>query len=161
MLVCNKCFISISFLQIPEVLPCQPKITQSMINFCAKIIIALDQIDINNEDKNNHDDKNEAEDGEAKILVASSQRHTVLVFLPGIFEMEKLHIFLSSECYKDKLWDLVMLHSMISSDEQQRVFYKAPACHRRIILSTNIAESSITVPDVKYGKSRKFQSKET
>ncbi|XP_014470956.1 PREDICTED: probable ATP-dependent RNA helicase spindle-E isoform X2 [Dinoponera quadriceps] len=120
---------------IPEVLPAEPKVTKSMIKFCAKMIIAFDQID-----QINHDGKGKG--GEA--------RHTVLVFLPGIYEIEELYAFLSSKCHEDRSWDLVMLHSMISSDEQQRVFYKAPARHRRIILSTNIAESSITVPDVKY-----------
>lgn len=41
---------------------------------------------------------------------------------------------------------------MISYDEQNIVFRKAPMGYRKVILSTNIAESSITVPDVKYGK---------
>ncbi|XP_032664411.1 probable ATP-dependent RNA helicase spindle-E isoform X2 [Odontomachus brunneus] len=127
--------------EIPKVLPSEPKVTQSMINFCTEIIIAFDQIDINDEKQ---------EERKTSISTLPSQRHTVLVFLPGIYEIEELYIFLSSKCYEDRLWDLVMLHSMISGDEQQRVFYKVPAHHRRIILSTNIAESSITVPDVKY-----------
>lgn len=44
------------------------------------------------------------------------------------------------------------LHSLISAEEQIKVFHRAPAGYRKIILSTNMAESSITVPDVKYGK---------
>lgn len=123
-------------------LPSEPRVTQSMIEFCTKIIIAFDRIDNNDEKEKKRETS----------ISTSSQRHTVLVFLPGIYEIEELHIFLSSKCYENRLWDLVMLHSMISSEEQQRIFYKAPAHHRRIILSTNIAESSITVPDVKYGK---------
>lgn len=48
--------------------------------------------------------------------------------------------------------EVIILHS--SSDSQQRnlAFRKAPAKTRKIILATNIAESSITVPDVKYGR---------
>lgn len=108
-----------------------------MINVCSRIIIALDQIDTNNTN----------EDSDSPV-----QRHTVLVFLPGIYEIQELYNYLSSVYHKDKLWDLAILHSLISSDEQNHIFYKPPAGHRRIILSTNIAESSITVPDVKYGK---------
>ncbi|XP_029166028.1 probable ATP-dependent RNA helicase spindle-E [Nylanderia fulva] len=118
---------------IPEV-SMEPIITQDMINFCSLIISALDQVDLNDNEKDSD----------------SPQRHAVLIFLPGIYEIEELYNYLSSTCYVNKLWDIVTLHSLISSDEQQRVFYKSPDGYRRIILSTNIAESSITVPDVKY-----------
>jgi len=112
----------------------EPKITKNMINVCFLIINALDLIDINdNEDSN------------------SLQRHAVLIFLPGIYEIEEMYNYLSVH-HMNKLWDLVILHSCISSDEQQRVFHKPPEGYRRIILSTNVAESSITVPDIKYGK---------
>lgn len=50
----------------------------------------------------------------------------------------------------------IRLHSSISPAEQQKVFHRAPPGHRKIILATNIAESSITVPDVKYGKNTLF-----
>lgn len=118
-----------------------------MINFCAKIIVALDKIDMK-DNENNNEGKEENEN----LNSPPPQRHAVLIFLPGIYEIEEMHIFLSSEYHKNKLWDLVTLHSLISADEQQRVFHRPPPNHRRIILSTNIAESSITVPDIKYGK---------
>ena len=43
------------------------------------------------------------------------------------------------------------LHSTITLDEQYRVFVRPEAGFRKVILSTNIAESSITVSDIKYG----------
>lgn len=46
----------------------------------------------------------------------------------------------------------IRLHSLISPDEQIKIFHQAPPGYRKVILSTNIAESSITVPDVKYGR---------
>ncbi|XP_012537164.2 probable ATP-dependent RNA helicase spindle-E [Monomorium pharaonis] len=120
---------------IPEVSVAEPKVTRNMIDFCSLIINALDEIDIN--DNEEHSD----------LL----QRHAVLVFLPGIYEIEEMYTYLSSIYHKNKLWDLAILHSLVSDDnEQRRIFQKPPEGYRRIILSTNIAESSITVPDVKY-----------
>ncbi|TGZ53458.1 probable ATP-dependent RNA helicase spindle-E isoform X1 [Temnothorax longispinosus] len=118
---------------IPEVSIMEPKVTQSMMKFCSLIINALDEIDMNDNEEDS----------------TPPQRHAVLVFLPGIYEIEELYNYLSA--FHDKLWDLTILHSLISDDnEQHRVFQKPPQGYRRIILSTNIAESSITVPDVKY-----------
>ncbi|KAL6437658.1 hypothetical protein ACFW04_004216 [Cataglyphis niger] len=119
---------------IPEVSVTEPKVAENMFNFCSLIIDALDQIDIND----NEEDSD------------SLQRHAVLIFLPGIYEIEELYNYLSSVYHKNKLWDLMILHSLISSDEQQQIFHKPPEGYRRIILSTNVAESSITVPDIKY-----------
>lgn len=52
----------------------------------------------------------------------------------------------------DETWKIYILHSLISTEEQQSIFEPTKHNVRKIILSTNIAESSITVPDVKYGK---------
>lgn len=115
----------------------EPRVTQNMMNFCSLIINALDAIDIND----NEEDEN------------LPQRHAVLIFLPGIYEIEELYNYLSSIFHENKLWDLTILHSLVSDDnEQHRIFQKPPEGYRRIILSTNIAESSITVPNIKYGK---------
>ncbi len=48
-------------------------------------------------------------------------------------------------------FNVLLLHSSISSDEQSKVFLKPELGKRKVILATNIAESSITVPDIKYG----------
>ncbi|XP_045776416.1 probable ATP-dependent RNA helicase spindle-E [Maniola jurtina] len=84
---------------------------------------------------------------------------SVLIFLPGIYEIEELYACLMDTNLRKKVagaqcadydWWVLPLHSTITADEQVRVFKRAPPGHRKIILATNIAESSITVPDIKY-----------
>ena len=66
---------------------------------------------------------------------------SVLVFLPGVGEIETVRGNL-------RLGDIpvLMLHGQLSAAEQDRVL--SPAAGRRVILSTSIAESSLTVPGV-------------
>jgi HrpA-like RNA helicase len=42
-----------------------------------------------------------------------------------------------------------VLHSLVPKEEQDQAMAPALAGHCKIILSTNIAESSITIPDVR------------
>ena len=42
------------------------------------------------------------------------------------------------------------LYSMLSAEEQARVFEKVPEGTRLIVVATNIAETSITIPDITY-----------
>lgn len=78
---------------------------------------------------------------------------SVLIFLPGIFEINCLHSALKDYCskHKEEIWELIVLHSCVSSENQELIFQPVKRGIRKIVLSTNIAESSITVPDVKYG----------
>lgn len=43
-----------------------------------------------------------------------------------------------------------MLHSNLKSDQDRIAFGPAKVGYRKVILSTNIAESSVTIPDVRY-----------
>ena len=47
-------------------------------------------------------------------------------------------------------WLILPLHSRVTGEEQSRVFKVPPSTCRKIILATNFAESSITVPDIVY-----------
>ncbi|KAI5707002.1 hypothetical protein M8J76_016445 [Diaphorina citri] len=91
------------------------------------------------------------------ILEASEQkksRGSVLIFLPGIHEITEMHAaledYLKSLNKPEVQWKIVVLHSSIPKEQQDLVFTRFPPGVRKIVLSTNIAESSITVPDVKY-----------
>ena len=66
---------------------------------------------------------------------------SVLVFLPGVGEIEAVRRALSLPGV-----DVLTLHGQLSATEQDRAL--APASGRRVILSTSIAESSLTVPGV-------------
>ncbi|EKX43660.1 hypothetical protein GUITHDRAFT_54409, partial [Guillardia theta CCMP2712] len=74
----------------------------------------------------------------------------ILIFLPGIGEIaslqEELEKFSSFACPLQ----ILVLHSLVSREEQEAAMLPATAGHCKVILSTNIAESSITIPDVLY-----------
>uniref|UniRef100_A0A3Q2YFR0 RNA helicase n=1 Tax=Hippocampus comes TaxID=109280 RepID=A0A3Q2YFR0_HIPCM len=74
----------------------------------------------------------------------------VLVFLPGLAHIQQLFDLLSSDKrFKDKnRFRIVALHSTLSSKEQAAAFTVPPAGIRKIVLSTNIAETGVTIPDV-------------
>lgn len=64
-----------------------------------------------------------------------------LVFLPGVGEIAACHRALA-----DHDAEILELHGGQTAQDQQRIF--APATRRRIILATNVAETSLTVPGV-------------
>lgn len=134
--------------QLPEVLEKEPKVTYDMMDFCLKIIIILDDVDKKSDEDDTRDNENDDEDEDDR---EEFKRHVILIFLPGIWEIEEMHDKLKAPAHEKMKWDIVVMHSTITNEEQQRIFQKPPKGHRRIILSTNISESSITVPDVKYG----------
>uniref|UniRef100_A0A3B4A746 ATP-dependent RNA helicase TDRD9 n=1 Tax=Periophthalmus magnuspinnatus TaxID=409849 RepID=A0A3B4A746_9GOBI len=77
----------------------------------------------------------------------SSERGSVLVFLPGLHEICYMQEALSKFVHKLQVYPL---HSTVTLEEQNGVFLPPVPGYRKVILSTNIAESSVTVPDVKY-----------
>uniref|UniRef100_A0A0D9V650 Uncharacterized protein n=1 Tax=Leersia perrieri TaxID=77586 RepID=A0A0D9V650_9ORYZ len=84
-----------------------------------------------------------------KICVDSNEG-AILVFLPGWEDINQTRErLLASSFFRDSSKFLVLsLHSMIPSSEQKKVFKRPPAGARKIILSTNIAETAVTIDDV-------------
>uniref|UniRef100_A0A8C4VQE2 RNA helicase n=1 Tax=Gopherus evgoodei TaxID=1825980 RepID=A0A8C4VQE2_9SAUR len=66
----------------------------------------------------------------------------------GLAEMNYMHELLTSMIHKRL--QVYLLHSSVTLEEQNNVFLTPVPGYRKIILSTNMAESSVTVPDVKY-----------
>jgi ATP-dependent helicase HrpB len=78
-------------------------------------------------------------------LVADGLDGDVLVFLPGAAEIRKAQVACAPIAASAQL-DVVMLHGDLSPAEQDRAVSLGP--RRKVILSTNVAETSITVEGV-------------
>ncbi|HUN91163.1 MAG TPA: ATP-dependent RNA helicase HrpA [Burkholderiaceae bacterium] len=70
----------------------------------------------------------------------------VLVFLPGEREIREAAEGLRK--HRAAGLEVLPLYSRLSAEEQERVF--RPAGGRRIVLATNVAETSLTVPGIRY-----------
>ncbi|KAI5692972.1 hypothetical protein M8J75_005061 [Diaphorina citri] len=99
------------------------------------------------------------EDSVDHALILSLVRHicgharqdpkaAILIFLPGYEDIVTLQEMLFSDptCYSQLY--VLTLHSQMQTSKQKLVFNAPPEGLRKIILSTNIAETSITINDV-------------
>ncbi|XP_015973252.1 DExH-box ATP-dependent RNA helicase DExH6 isoform X1 [Arachis duranensis] len=86
-----------------------------------------------------------------KICV-DSEDGGILVFLPGWDDINRTRErLLASSFFKNQSKFMVIaLHSMVPSMEQRKVFKRPPHGCRKIVLSTNIAETAITIDDIVY-----------
>ncbi|KAL1528206.1 hypothetical protein AB1Y20_009565 [Prymnesium parvum] len=73
----------------------------------------------------------------------------ILVFLPGIKEITTLYDMLKTSEGIDVRW-LLPLHSTVPAEQQMRAFQRPPQGVRKVVLATNIAETSITIDDVSF-----------
>lgn len=71
-----------------------------------------------------------------------------LIFLPGEAEISTVKSALK-ESPQASTWWILPLHSRIPFEDAQEIFRTKPN-YRKIILATNIAESSVTIPDISY-----------
>lgn len=122
--------------KLPQFEDGKPELHHEIVDIAVKLIQEFDKLEVK-------------EQGIDQSTGFATVRGTVLVFLPGIHEicfmLEKLRTIETKHHLT-----LIPLHSTITIDEQSRVFEKPQRSFRKVILSTNIAESSITVPDIKY-----------
>jgi HrpA-like RNA helicase len=86
-----------------------------------------------------------------KLFRDEDKPYTFLVFLPGLVEInimfeELMHTF------KDNANELevILLHTSVPESEYEKIFVPPEEGKRRVILSGSIAESSITLPDVRF-----------
>ena len=69
-----------------------------------------------------------------------------LIFLPGEREIRDAHRALEARKYRHT--EVLPLYARLSARDQDRVFH--PGTQRRIVLATNVAETSLTVPRIHY-----------
>ncbi|TIB77353.1 hypothetical protein E3Q23_01331 [Wallemia mellicola] len=80
----------------------------------------------------------------------------ILIFLPGWDEIKAVQTILEEQKlygvdFNDRgKYSIHVLHSSVPVQEQQKIFEPCEEGIRRIILSTNVAETSVTIPDVVY-----------
>lgn len=75
----------------------------------------------------------------------------ILVFMPGWKEISDMYLRLAdprNQC-NSRLHPLV-LHSLMTPEQQHEAFARPPAGRRKVIVSSNIAEASVTIDDVVY-----------
>ena len=78
----------------------------------------------------------------------------VLVFMPGQFEITKLIRKLEQSRLLDPAdvgeLRVLPLYGSLSSKDQRKIFERPPKGVRKIVVATNIAETSVTIDDVRY-----------
>jgi ATP-dependent helicase HrpB len=77
----------------------------------------------------------------------AGQAGGVLVFLPGAAEIRKTAAVLAGRLPRDVL--ITPLYGVLPPAEQDKAIAPAPAGRRKIVLATNIAETSLTIEDVR------------
>lgn len=72
----------------------------------------------------------------------------ILVFLPGWAEIRNIKNMLGDLYQNSNRHLIIPVHSRLTNTEQCQMFNKPPPGTRKIVLCTNIAETSLTIPDV-------------
>lgn len=78
--------------------------------------------------------------------ISRSDRGDILVFLSGERDIRETADYLVKQKYHNT--EILPLLARLSASEQNRIF--STSSQRRIVLSTNVAETSLTVPGIKY-----------
>ncbi|KAJ3140484.1 DEAH (Asp-Glu-Ala-His) box polypeptide 34 [Geranomyces variabilis] len=82
--------------------------------------------------------------------VPAHERGDMLIFLSGFNEIAILGEELKKYASHNRRWIILALHSSLSVEDQEKVFDIPPPGVRKCILSTNIAETSVTIDGVRF-----------
>ncbi|XP_030381306.1 probable ATP-dependent RNA helicase DHX34 [Scaptodrosophila lebanonensis] len=79
-----------------------------------------------------------------------TERGDALIFVSGVNEITSVSEAIMEYATENAHWILLPLHSGLALAEQDKVFDYAPEGKRKCIVSTNIAETSLTVDGVRF-----------
>ena len=82
------------------------------------------------------------------IQVFPNHKHDCLVFLPGAGDINKVAQRLSQHFVSEDEVEILKLFSDLSKNEQQQALMPHPKGKRKIVLATNIAETSLTIEGI-------------
>ncbi|KAI1101951.1 P-loop containing nucleoside triphosphate hydrolase protein [Jackrogersella minutella] len=77
-------------------------------------------------------------------LYDSNKKGGILIFLPGVAEINRT----VNQLKNVSSLHVLPLHSSLDTREQRRVFASAPSGKRKVVVATNVAETSITIDDI-------------
>ncbi|KAK9458141.1 P-loop containing nucleoside triphosphate hydrolase protein [Dipodascopsis uninucleata] len=84
----------------------------------------------------------------------SKQSGDILVFLTGQDEIETMSETLADTCYKlgNKIQEMIIcpIYANLPPEQQSKIFEPTPKKARKVVLATNIAETSITIDGIVY-----------
>jgi len=89
------------------------------------------------------------DDGVARAVsrLMAENHGSMLLFLPGVAEITRVQNLLNGRLADDV--ELCPLYGALSLDQQQKAIQPSPAGRRKIVLATNIAETSLTIEGIR------------
>ena len=81
------------------------------------------------------------------VATADTPDGAILIFMPGVMEIRQCVTELQAASIGSV--EILPLHANLNSAEQRRVFLPTKP-RRKIVVATNVAETSVTIPDVVY-----------
>lgn len=93
------------------------------------------------------------------ILKINSSKETgdILAFLTGQEEVDRLvrllreHAAVIEDQSKKEKFTVLAMYGSLPYYEQLKVFKRAPEGYRKVVVATNIAETSVTIPGIAHG----------
>ena len=101
-------------------------------------------------DKENEDEYYRTVETIIKENLESEDGGDILMFLPGEAEIKSCtqHLY-GSEIVDPTLLDIYPLYGRLGKEEQEKVFTPTTPGHRKVVVATNIAETSLTIDGIK------------
>jgi ATP-dependent helicase HrpA len=81
-----------------------------------------------------------------ETILCNSSAGDILIFLPGERDIRETRNLIEGRFSREA--EVIPLFGRLTSGEQQRVF--AASARRKIVIATNIAETSLTIPGIRY-----------